>query len=208
MKARASLAIGLTGLLSIGSLVGCASPDTQNVSASEQYSQVCQDKETNIRVEDSKCNDGDSRSSWSYLPASTYIIPAVGMLLVGASLNAPRSYRKSIPSSGYDYKNNKNPVFDNSKFLPVPGDFDPSTKPTAPDSDSNSTTKPIPTKAPKNDQDPSSKPLDLKKPTVKPVSPEVAPPKAEKAEKPKPKSKNKSSKSKSSKSKPSKRSRR
>ena len=132
-KRYAAVALGLVGLISASALVACGSSD--GVQQASDYTEICQDRDTGERVDDSHCNDHDHypHSSWYYLPPSVYFIPSVGTRIGGGSYDRPASsypLRRNVPSSGYSVPR---PSFDNSKMKPVPGDFQPPTAPaTAP----------------------------------------------------------------------------
>jgi hypothetical protein len=143
-------------------LSACSSPDTSSASATsdfgeDDYVQVCQDPATGVRVSDDKCQDNNGGTSESGGFNSSYLwyfygmhllnqnrgsIPGVGSVLSGGynqsqynKLSKNGSYYRGAPVNGGSFGKNsvKNaPKFDNSKMLPVPGDFQPPTAPAAP----------------------------------------------------------------------------
>lgn len=127
-------------------------PGISQASNTDDYVQVCQDKDTQQRVEDNKCDGNLTGTHYqpSYYHYSS-MIPAIGAgMLAGYLLSAPaRSnvYRGAAPTTG-GYAPVTRP---NSGFLKVPDDFvagapvvppAPSTAPRVP-----STTPDVATKA-------------------------------------------------------------
>ncbi len=107
-RRSASLSIGVTALLASAVLTGC-SPSGEVIDA--DYAQVCQDRTTQERVEDSKCSE-EGRSSgafgWYFFAlgarsaALSRSIPAVGSPLTGGVTSVPAgaSTRSGISASG------------------------------------------------------------------------------------------------------------
>lgn len=138
-------------------LSACSSPNTSPASATsdfgdDDYVQVCQDPTTGVRVSDDKCqpNNGGHSSNGGF--NSSYLwyfyamhmlnqnrgtIPGVGSILSGgynqsqySQLSNNGSYYRGAPVNGGAFSKNSvnaTPKFDNSKMLPVPGDFQPPT---------------------------------------------------------------------------------
>lgn len=88
-RRSAALTLGVSGFLASALLTGC-SPDGTVIDA--DYAQVCKDRQTNQRAEDSNCSD-EGRSSgyygWYFYgmggsgSTSQRSIPAVGAPLIG-----------------------------------------------------------------------------------------------------------------------------
>jgi hypothetical protein len=107
-RRSASLSIGVTALLASAVLTGC-SPSGEVIDA--DYAQVCQDRTTQERVEDSKCSE-EGRSSgvygWYFFAmgarsaAISRSIPPVGSQLSGGVTTVPAgaSTRSGLPASG------------------------------------------------------------------------------------------------------------
>ncbi len=107
-RRSASLSIGVTALLASALLTGC-SPEGEVIDA--DYAQVCQDRTTEERVEDSKCSE-EGRSSgvygWYFFAmgarsaAINRSIPAVGTRLNGGVTTVPAgaSTRSGLPATG------------------------------------------------------------------------------------------------------------
>ncbi|MBG6183873.1 hypothetical protein IWX65_001841 [Arthrobacter sp. CAN_A214] len=103
-----SLAIGVTALLASAVLTGCT-PEGEVIDA--DYAQVCQDRTTQERVEDSKCSE-EGRSSGSFgwyffamgalNSGQTRSIPAVGFRLTNGvtSIPAGASARSGVAAQG------------------------------------------------------------------------------------------------------------
>ncbi|WP_247826571.1 tRNA-dihydrouridine synthase [Arthrobacter antioxidans] len=90
-----SLALGVTALLASALLTGCT-PSGDVID--EDYAQVCQDRTTQERVEDSKCSEEGRSSShfgWYFLPmvlnssGSSTVIPRVGGKVSGGTTSIP-----------------------------------------------------------------------------------------------------------------------
>jgi hypothetical protein len=107
-RRSASLSIGVTALLASAMLTGCT-PEGEVIDA--DYAQVCQDRTTEERVEDSKCSE-EGRSSglygWYFFAmgarsaAINRSIPAVGSRLSGGVTTVPAgaSTRSGLPAAG------------------------------------------------------------------------------------------------------------
>lgn len=129
----------VAGAVATTLLVGCSpaptqtQPQTQSVSADEEFVQVCQDEDTQLRVEDELC-EGDLTNSHyypSYYPYSS-MIPAIGAGMIAGYLMSPPKkstvYRGAVPRTG-GYAPVTRP---NSGFLKVPADFVGGVPPVAP----------------------------------------------------------------------------
>lgn len=108
-------------------VTGCSpasEPEMESASSTEDYVQICQDKGTDQRVEDEKCDDEQNADRYqpAYYPYAS-MIPAIGTaLVVGHLLSPPRRstvYRGAVPKTG-GYAPNVRP---NSGFLKVPDSF-------------------------------------------------------------------------------------
>lgn len=91
LRRSASVALGVTALLSSALLTGC-SPDGEVIDA--DYAKVCQDRTTEERAEDDRCSDDGVRSGvygWYFLPmgSGSRSIPAVGSGLAGGTTSVP-----------------------------------------------------------------------------------------------------------------------
>lgn len=124
---KKALSFTVVGAIAAMLITGCSpnpEPEMEATSASDDYVQICQDKETDQRVEDEKCDDGQSAARYqpSYYHYDS-MIPAIGTaLLVGHLLSPPRNstvYRGAVPKTG-GYAPNVRP---NSGFLKVPDSF-------------------------------------------------------------------------------------
>ena len=120
-RTLAVIGMCLIALLGIGTLSACGSNDDN------QYSQVCQDKNTGQRVDDNRCNERRDSYGWYYFPPYYGMVPGIGSRLSGGSYSYPSGspLRTRIPSSGFTTP--KRPTFDNSKMKPVPPNFKPPT---------------------------------------------------------------------------------
>lgn len=155
-----SVKIILGMVLTAALLAGCSTQQASSTSdwGSDDYVQVCQDPETGVRVDDSKCdentNNGNGNGGSSSSPFMWYFfsamllnqnrmnMPSIGSPLSGgynynqySNLSNKGSYYRGVPSGGGTFSRNtatKAPVFDNSKMLKVPGDFRPPTAAPAP----------------------------------------------------------------------------
>lgn len=124
--AKKALSLALASAVAAVFVTGCSAnqPSASQVSSTDDYVQVCQDKDTNQRVDDDKCDNGGTTNR--YQPAYYHynsMIPSIGTaLLMGYILSPPaRSmvYRGAVPTSG-GYAPQTRP---NSGFLKVPDDF-------------------------------------------------------------------------------------
>lgn len=95
-RQSSTVALGVSALLASAVLTGCT-PDGNVIDA--DYAQLCQDKKTQERVDDSKCSEagrGGSYYGWYFLPmgaadsGSTRSIPAVGSKLSGGATTIPQ----------------------------------------------------------------------------------------------------------------------
>lgn len=97
-----SLALGVSGLLASAMITGCT-PSGEVIDA--DYAQVCQDKKTEIRVEDNHCSE-EGRSGgyygWYFYQSGGGTVPSVGTKLSGGSTTAPSSgsVKSGVPSKG------------------------------------------------------------------------------------------------------------
>jgi len=123
---KRTLSLGVIAVVAAMVTTGCSSTPTgvQNASSPDEYVQVCQDRNTNQRVDDSRC-DGNLTNSY-YAPAYYHynsMIPSIGtVLMMGYLMSPPRSsvvYRGVVPSTG-GYAPTVRP---NSGFLKVPDNF-------------------------------------------------------------------------------------
>jgi hypothetical protein len=108
VRRNGAVVLGVTALLSSALLTGC-SPDGEVIDA--DYAQVCQDRTTQQRVEDSKCSE-EGRSSgafgWYFFAmglrgaTDARSIPAVGQQLRGGTTSVPAgaSTRSGVPAKG------------------------------------------------------------------------------------------------------------
>lgn len=105
MRRRKSvtLTLGITSLLTSAMLTGC---DTDGNTIDADYAQVCREKSSELRVDDSKCSDqgraGGYYGWYFFKTSSNPTIPAVGSKLSGGSATAPStgSVKSGIPSKG------------------------------------------------------------------------------------------------------------
>ena len=90
-----SVALGVTALLASALLTGCT-PSGDVID--EDYAQVCQDRTTQERVEDSKCSEAGRSSGafgWYFLPliinnsSRSTVIPRVGSRVSGGITSIP-----------------------------------------------------------------------------------------------------------------------
>ncbi|MHA7286276.1 tRNA-dihydrouridine synthase [Arthrobacter sp. MDT3-44] len=95
IRRSGSLALGVTALLASALLTGCT-PEGDVID--EDYAQVCQDRTTQERVEDSKCSEAGRSSGafgWYFLPmiinnsGRSTVIPRVGSRVSGGITNIP-----------------------------------------------------------------------------------------------------------------------
>lgn len=108
-RRRASIAvsIGVTATLAT-TLTGCSNggPETK-----EDYAKICRDEQTQVRVEDEKCDENTSTHGYhgGFLPYyfllgnnSRTSVPAVGARATGgvSTLPAGKSYRSGVSKSG------------------------------------------------------------------------------------------------------------
>ena len=107
MKARktGALVLGVSGILASALLTGCT-PDGDVIDA--DYAQVCQDRKSESRVEDSMCSDS-GRSSGAYgwyffnmNSGTASTVPPVGSKLTGGSTTAPTTgtVKSGVASKG------------------------------------------------------------------------------------------------------------
>lgn len=124
---KKALSVTVVGAVAAMLVTGCSptpEPEMETASATDDYVQICQDKDTDQRVEDEKCDDGQNAARYqpAYYPYAS-MIPAIGTaLVVGHLLSPPRRstvYRGAVPKTG-GYAPNARP---NSGFLKVPDDF-------------------------------------------------------------------------------------
>lgn len=96
VRQSSAVVLGVSALLASAVLTGCT-PDGEVIDA--DYAQLCQDKTTQDRVEDSKCSDqsrGSTYYGWYFLPLgtsgsnTTRSIPAVGAKLSGGVTTIPQ----------------------------------------------------------------------------------------------------------------------
>jgi hypothetical protein len=124
---KKALSLTVTGAIAAMLVTGCSpnpEPEWNNAAATDDYIQICQDLESDQRVEDEKCDDAGSATRYqpSYYHYDS-MIPAIGAaLLVGHLLSPPRNstvYRGAVPKTG-GYAPSVRP---NSGFLKVPDSF-------------------------------------------------------------------------------------
>lgn len=89
-RASSAVALGITTLLASAVLTGCSN-DGEVIDA--DYAKVCQDKETEERVDDDNCSEGGrsiGHAGWYFYPiTSSQRVPAVGQRLSGGSTRLP-----------------------------------------------------------------------------------------------------------------------
>ncbi|UDL16608.1 hypothetical protein SEA_ATUIN_214 [Arthrobacter phage Atuin] len=106
MRRRKSggISLGVAGILASALLTGCT-PDGTVIDA--DYAQMCQDKTTEQRVEDTNCSDqgrAGGHYGWYFynMQGNSHTLPAVGSKLSGGSTSIPagKSYKAGVTSKG------------------------------------------------------------------------------------------------------------
>lgn len=183
---KKALSLGVVGAIATMLISGCSTAPQGNGfdggSSSDDYVQVCQDKTTNQRVDDSRCDGGydEMHYSPSYYHYNS-MIPSIGTgMLIGYLLSPPRNsmvYRGAVPSTG-GYAPAVRP---NSGFLKVPDSFvgGPPPIPTPPVSvPAKAATVPPPAKVPTTTTNGGSSTTGKTNTVPKPPAPKAPAPKA------------------------------
>lgn len=100
-RKNAAISLGVAGVLASALLTGCA-PDGTVIDA--DYAQMCRDKTTEQRVEDTNCSDkgrSGGHYGWYFYPSGSNV-PAVGSRLSGGTTSVPagKSAQKGFTSKG------------------------------------------------------------------------------------------------------------
>jgi uncharacterized protein YgiB involved in biofilm formation len=80
-RQKRSLKVTLGSLAAIGALTLLTAASCEDEEDEEEYSQVCVDEKTNLRVEDDECDDDDSRTRgfmWFFINSRLHATPAIG----------------------------------------------------------------------------------------------------------------------------------
>ena len=102
LRRTGKLALGVTGLLASAMMTGCT-PGGEVIDA--DYAKACQDKRSEIRVEDNHCSE-DGRAGgyygWYFYQTGGGTVPPVGSKLTGGTTTPPAAGKsvKSAPSKG------------------------------------------------------------------------------------------------------------
>ena len=97
-----ALTLGVSGLLASAMITGCT-PSGEVIDS--DWAQVCQDKKTELRVDDNHCSE-DGRAGgyygWYFYQSGGGSIPSVGNKLSGGTTTAPSSgtVKSGVPSKG------------------------------------------------------------------------------------------------------------
>ncbi len=91
------MSLGVTAVL-VATLSGCSALQEEY-----DYGGVCADGQTQLRVDDYRCDDDDGYHRWYYIPTGRLAQP-VGERVSGGSFYLPssseRAYRGGVPSEG------------------------------------------------------------------------------------------------------------